>query len=58
MSKHLESIQTPADLAKLSFPALNELSSEIREFLVEKVWRQIISANLSIQKVLKIGDSS
>ena len=37
MSKHLESIQTPADLAKLSFPALNELSSEIREFLVEKV---------------------
>ena len=37
MSKLLESIQTPADLAKLSFPALNELSSEIREFLVEKV---------------------
>jgi 1-deoxy-D-xylulose-5-phosphate synthase len=37
MSKHLESIQTPADLAKLSYPALNELSSEIREFLVEKV---------------------
>ena len=25
------------------------------KFLVEKVWRQIISANLSIQKVLKIG---
>ena len=24
------------------------------KFLVEKVWRQIISANLSIQKVLKI----
>ena len=27
----------------------------IDKFLVEKVWRQIISANLSIQKVLKIG---
>ena len=25
------------------------------KFLVEKVWRQIISANLSVQKVLKIG---
>ena len=25
------------------------------KFLVEKVWRQIISSNLSIQKVLKIG---
>ena len=37
MPKHLESIKTPADLAKLSFPALNELSLEIREFLVEKV---------------------
>jgi 1-deoxy-D-xylulose-5-phosphate synthase len=37
MSKYLESIKTPADLAKLSFPALNELSLEIREFLVEKV---------------------
>ena len=37
MSKHLESIQTPADLAKLSYPALSELSGEIRDFLVEKV---------------------
>jgi 1-deoxy-D-xylulose-5-phosphate synthase len=37
MSKHLESIKTPADLAKLSFPDLNELALEIREFLVEKV---------------------
>ena len=37
MSKHLESIQTPADLAKLSYPALSELSAEIRDFLVEKV---------------------
>ena len=37
MSKHLESIQTPADLAKLSYPALNELSAEIRDFLIEKV---------------------
>ena len=37
MPKHLESIKTPADLAKLSFPALNELALEIREFLVEKV---------------------
>ena len=25
------------------------------KFLVEKVWRQIISSNLSMQKVLKIG---
>ena len=37
MSKHLESIHTPSDLAKLSYPALNELSSEIRDFLIEKV---------------------
>jgi 1-deoxy-D-xylulose-5-phosphate synthase len=37
MSKHLESILTPADLAKLSYPALSELSAEIRDFLVEKV---------------------
>jgi len=37
MSKHLESIQTPADLARLSYPALSELSGEIRDFLIEKV---------------------
>jgi len=37
MSKYLESIAAPSDLAKLSYPALNELSLEIREFLIEKV---------------------
>ena len=37
MSKHLESINSPADLAKLSFPELADLSLEIREFLVDKV---------------------
>jgi 1-deoxy-D-xylulose-5-phosphate synthase len=37
MSKHLESINSPADLAKLSFPELTDLSLEIREFLVDKV---------------------
>jgi 1-deoxy-D-xylulose-5-phosphate synthase len=37
MSQHLEIIHTPGDLAKLSYPALNELSSEIRDFLIEKV---------------------
>ena len=37
MPKHLESIQAPADLAKLSYPALSELSAEIRDFLIEKV---------------------
>ena len=31
------------------------VTSGLDKFLVEKVWRQIISANLSIQKVLKIG---
>lgn len=37
MSKHLESINSPANLAKLSFPELTDLSLEIREFLVDKV---------------------
>lgn len=37
MSKYLESIGAPSDLAKLSYPALNELSLEIRDFLIEKV---------------------
>ena len=37
MSKYLESIAAPSDLAKLSYPALNDLSLEIREFLIEKV---------------------
>ena len=31
------------------------VTSGLDKFLVEKVWRQIISANLSLQKVLKIG---
>jgi chorismate mutase len=31
------------------------VTSGLDKFLVEKVWRQIISANLSIQKILKIG---
>ena len=31
------------------------VTSGLDKFLVEKVWRQIISANLSMQKVLKIG---
>jgi len=37
MSKYLESIFAPSDLAKLSYPALNDLSLEIRDFLIEKV---------------------
>ena len=37
MTKYLESISAPSDLAKLSYPALNELSLEIRDFLIEKV---------------------
>ena len=37
MSKYLESISNPSDLAKLSYPALDELSLEIRNFLIEKV---------------------
>jgi 1-deoxy-D-xylulose-5-phosphate synthase len=37
MSKYLESISAPSDLAKLSYPALNDLSLEIRDFLIEKV---------------------
>ena len=31
------------------------VTSGLDKFLVEKVWRQIISANLSLQKVLKMG---
>ena len=31
------------------------VASGLDKFLVEKVWRQIISANLSLQKELKIG---
>ena len=31
------------------------VNSGLNKFLVEKVWRQIISSNLSMQKVLKIG---
>ena len=37
MLKHLGSIQSPADLAKLSHLQLAELSAEIRDFLIEKV---------------------
>ncbi len=37
MSKYLEKIGAPSDLAELSFPELSELSAEIRDFLVEKV---------------------
>jgi 1-deoxy-D-xylulose-5-phosphate synthase len=37
MSKRLESLQSPADLAKFSYPELEELAGEIREFLIEKV---------------------
>jgi 1-deoxy-D-xylulose-5-phosphate synthase len=37
MSNYLESISVPSDLAKLSYPALNDLSLEIRNFLIEKV---------------------
>lgn len=37
MPNHLESIKAPADLAKLSYSQLIELSAEIREFLIEKV---------------------
>ena len=37
MLKHLGSIQSPADLAKLSHSQLAELSAEIRDFLIEKV---------------------
>lgn len=35
MSKHLESIQSPADLKKLSIEELSSLSSEIRQRLVD-----------------------
>ena len=37
MSKYLEKISAPSDLAKLSFSELAELSLEIRDFLIEKV---------------------
>jgi 1-deoxy-D-xylulose-5-phosphate synthase len=37
MSNYLESISVPSDLGKLSYPALNDLSLEIRNFLIEKV---------------------
>jgi 1-deoxy-D-xylulose-5-phosphate synthase len=37
MSKYLEKISAPSDLAKLSISELAELSLEIRDFLIEKV---------------------
>jgi 1-deoxy-D-xylulose-5-phosphate synthase len=37
MSKRLESLESPADLAKFSYPELEELAGEIRGFLIEKV---------------------
>ena len=35
----LESVNSPADLRTLSFEQLDELSSQIRDFLIEKVSR-------------------
>ncbi len=37
MSKRLGSLKNPSDLAKFSYPELDELSVEIRDFLIEKV---------------------
>jgi 1-deoxy-D-xylulose-5-phosphate synthase len=37
MSKRLESLESPGDLAKFSYPELEELAGEIRGFLIEKV---------------------
>ena len=62
MPKHLESIQAPADLAKLSYPALSELSAEIRDFLIEKVSKSgghlgpnlgVVELTISIHRVFE-----
>ena len=37
MSKRLGSLKNPSDLAKFSYPELDELALEIRDFLIEKV---------------------
>ena len=45
----------PFDAAREEELIKKLVNSGLDKFLVEKVWRQIISSNLSIQKVLNIG---
>ncbi|MEY2432928.1 MAG: 1-deoxy-D-xylulose-5-phosphate synthase, partial [Acidimicrobiaceae bacterium] len=42
----LDSVSSPADLRRLSYPELDELASEIREFIVEAVTRPGMSGHL------------
>ncbi|KDR94114.1 1-deoxy-D-xylulose-5-phosphate synthase [Peptoclostridium litorale DSM 5388] len=53
MYKHLDNIEAPSDLKKMNMQELKELSSEIRDFLIDKVSKTggHLASNLGIVEV-------